>query len=113
MKNRTKAMLLPFLRDSAGVNTSATACGIRLDISRQRLSADDFKRLLELAESKGLLDAFKRMVQGEVVNASVVSGGDDCMRSTAVQAARNSRFDINDSAPARQNGTITYIFIPQ
>lgn len=70
MKNRTKAMLLPFLRDSAGVNTSATACGIRLDISRQRLSADDFKRLLELAESKGLLDAFKRMVQGEVVNAS-------------------------------------------
>ena len=50
---------------------------------------------------------------GEVVNASVVSGGDDCMRSTAVQAARNSRFDINDSAPARQNGTITYIFIPQ
>ena len=50
---------------------------------------------------------------GEVVNASVVSGGDDCMRSTAVHAARNSRFDINDSAPARQNGTITYIFIPQ
>ncbi len=50
---------------------------------------------------------------GEVINASVVSGGDDCMRTTAVEAARNSYFDINDSAPARQNGTITYIFIPQ
>ena len=65
MKNRTKAMLLPFLRDSAGVNTSATACGIRLDISRQRLSADDFKRLLELAESKGLVGAgFQNVLDG-------------------------------------------------
>lgn len=50
---------------------------------------------------------------GEVVNASVMSGGDECMRSTAVQAARNSYFDINESAPTRQTGTITYIFIPQ
>ena len=28
-------------------------------------------------------------------------------------AARNSVFDINDAAPARHTGTITYIFIPQ
>ena len=50
---------------------------------------------------------------GEVTHASVASGGDDCMRETAVRAARNSVFNIDDSAPARQTGTITYIFIPQ
>ena len=50
---------------------------------------------------------------GEVIAASVVSGGDECMRSTALKAARESLFDINPSAPARQTGTITYIFIPQ
>lgn len=50
---------------------------------------------------------------GDVVNARVASGGDDCMRDTALRAARNSRFNIDDSAPARQTGTITYIFIPQ
>lgn len=50
---------------------------------------------------------------GEVTHASVASGGDDCMRETAVRAARRSRFDINQSAPARHTGTITYIFIPQ
>jgi hypothetical protein len=51
--------------------------------------------------------------RGEVVSASVVSGGDECMRQTAIESARNSRFDINNSAPAKQQGTITYIFIPQ
>jgi hypothetical protein len=51
--------------------------------------------------------------RGEVISASVVSGGDECMRQTAVESARNSRFDINNSAPAKQQGTITYIFIPQ
>ena len=37
---------------------------------------------------------------GEVTHASVASGGDDCMRETAVRAARNSVFDINDAAGA-------------
>ncbi len=50
---------------------------------------------------------------GDVTAASILSGGDECMRSTALQSARKSRFDINNSAPTRQNGTITYIFIPQ
>ena len=50
---------------------------------------------------------------GEVTHASVASGGDDCMRESALRAARNSLFNIDDSAPARQTGTITYIFIPQ
>ncbi len=51
--------------------------------------------------------------RGEVVSAQVVSGGDDCMRRTALEAARGSVFDFNDSAPSRQSGTITYVFIPQ
>ena len=50
---------------------------------------------------------------GEVGAAKVVSGGDDCMREAALEAARNSLFNIDDSAPARQSGTITYLFIPQ
>ena len=51
--------------------------------------------------------------RGEVTSAWVKSGGDECMQQTAVESARNSRFDINNSAPAKQQGTITYIFIPQ
>ncbi len=50
---------------------------------------------------------------GEVVGAYVKSGGDECMRRTALASARRSTFDINSSAPAKQTGTITYIFIPQ
>ncbi len=50
---------------------------------------------------------------GEVVGAHILEGGDRCMRETALQAARSSLFNIDDSAPARQEGTITYIFIPQ
>ncbi len=51
--------------------------------------------------------------RGDVLSAQVVSGGDECMRQTAVKAARDSKFDYNESAPSRQTGTITYIFIPQ
>lgn len=51
--------------------------------------------------------------RGEVVSAWVESGGDECMRQTAISAARGSFFDSNSSAPSRQQGTITYIFIPQ
>lgn len=50
---------------------------------------------------------------GEVIAARVESGGDACMRETALQAARASTFNIDPSAPERQTGTITYIFIPQ
>ena len=51
--------------------------------------------------------------RGEVLSAQVVSGGDECMRRTALEAARGSVFDYNESAPVRQGGTITYVFIPQ
>lgn len=50
---------------------------------------------------------------GEVIDASVCSGSDDCMRETALSAARRSLFNIDANAPARQSGTITYMFIPQ
>ena len=50
---------------------------------------------------------------GKVLYAYVESGGDECMRQTAVSAAKGSRFDHNNSAPAKQEGVITYIFIPQ
>lgn len=51
--------------------------------------------------------------RGEITSAVVTSGGDECMRQTAIESALNSRFDINNSAPTKQQGTITYIFIPQ
>jgi TonB family protein len=50
---------------------------------------------------------------GKVVGARAREGGDECMRECAVESARRSRFNIDPSAPARQTGTITYIFIPQ
>lgn len=50
---------------------------------------------------------------GKVTDARVSSGGDNCMRETALAAARASRFNIDNNAPARHTGTITYIFIPQ
>lgn len=50
---------------------------------------------------------------GEVTAARIREGGDECMRQAALEAARASLFNIDSSAPARQEGTITYLFIPQ
>lgn len=53
---------------------------------------------------------------GHVVSATVDKGqsdSDPCMQSTAVEAALRSRFNVDNSAPARHRGTISYIFIPQ
>ena len=50
---------------------------------------------------------------GKVLSAVVVSGGDECMRQTAISAAKGSTFDHNSDAPQKQEGMITYIFIPQ
>lgn len=50
---------------------------------------------------------------GKVVGARVREGGDECMRECALASARRSLFNIDENAPARQTGTITYIFIPQ
>ena len=62
--------LLPFLRDSAGVDTMVTACGIRLDISRQRLTGEDLKRLVDHCRTRGVEEAHRRMMAGEIVNPS-------------------------------------------
>lgn len=62
--------LLPFLRDSEGVNTTVTACGIRLDVSRQRLTGEDLKRLSEHCRTRGVEEAHRRMMAGEIVNPS-------------------------------------------
>lgn len=50
---------------------------------------------------------------GRVASADIISGGDNCMRETALSAAKRSRFNIDNNAPPKQTGTITYIFIPQ
>ena len=50
---------------------------------------------------------------GEVIAARIVSGGDDIMREESLRAARASLFNIDNSAPARHEGTITYTFVPQ
>ena len=54
--------------------------------------------------------------QGTVVDAKVddgASSSDGCLRSFATRAARLSKFNASTTAPARQMGTITYLFIAQ
>ena len=50
---------------------------------------------------------------GKVISATVLSGGDGCMQQTARSAALGSTFNIDNSAPEKHRGTISYIFIPQ
>ncbi len=70
MTDKSNWTLLPFLRDSEGVDTMVTACGIRLDISRQRLTGEDLRRLTEHCRTRGVEEAHRRMMAGEVVNPS-------------------------------------------
>jgi hypothetical protein len=54
--------------------------------------------------------------KGDVLNAKInedISSVDKCLREFAVQAARLSKFNASQTAPARQMGTITYAFIAQ
>ena len=54
--------------------------------------------------------------QGTVVDAKIddgASSNDGCLRSFATRAARLSKFNASTTAPARQMGTITYLFIAQ
>ena len=50
---------------------------------------------------------------GKVIYAKAISGGNERMRRVAEESARASTFNIDGAAPAKQKGTITYIFIPQ
>lgn len=61
--------LLPLLRRSREA-TEVRACGIRLDISRQRMSGDDFERLIAFGAERDILGVHRRMMAGEVVNES-------------------------------------------
>lgn len=70
MTDKTNWTLLPFLRDSEGVSTTFTACGLRLDIARQRLTGEDLNRLVEHCRARGVAEAHQRMVSGEIVNVS-------------------------------------------
>lgn len=58
----------PFLRDTAPERALACACGIKLDLSRQRMTGEDLTGLLELARGRGLLEAHRAMVAGAIVN---------------------------------------------
>lgn len=54
--------------------------------------------------------------QGTVVAVRIddnSSSQDECLRTYAVRAARLSRFSASPTAPSRQAGTITYLFIAQ
>lgn len=54
--------------------------------------------------------------QGWVIKAEVVdaeSNKDDSLREVAVDAALKSEFNVDEKAPERQTGTITYNFVKQ
>lgn len=54
--------------------------------------------------------------KGDVINAKVnesLSSSDKCLNEFAIRAARLSKFNSSQTAPARQMGTITYAFIAQ
>lgn len=54
--------------------------------------------------------------QGNVTSATVhtsISTNDPCLIDEALQSARNAVFNASPSAPPRQTGSITYIFVPQ
>ena len=61
--------LLPLLRQS-GAAVERRACGIRLDIGRQRISGPDFERLVAFGEKREILAAHRRMMAGAIVNES-------------------------------------------
>ena len=58
-----------FLSESRS-NCELSACGLKLNIGRQRLTEAEFESLLQKAKDCGLLERQIKMMQGEVVNAS-------------------------------------------
>ena len=60
---------VPFLRDTSE-QTVYSACGLQLDIGRQRMTRDDLQGLFDLAREKGVLQAEQAMREGAVVNVS-------------------------------------------
>lgn len=60
---------VPFLRETLA-RTSFSACGLTLDIGRQRMTEDDLQWLFEVAREKGVLEANAAMREGQIVNVS-------------------------------------------
>ncbi len=52
---------------------------------------------------------------GKVIQAEVHSSSadDECLQRMATQAAKASKFNLDNSAPEKQKGTITYLFVAQ
>ena len=60
---------VPFLSETRA-NCEATACGLTLNISRQRMTNDTWERLLQYAVSHKVIEAQIQMMEGAVVNTS-------------------------------------------
>lgn len=67
---QSKTATLPFLRDDTQALSSVTACGIRLDFSRQRLTSGALSDLYAMAREKRVLEDFRDMVAGKCVNVT-------------------------------------------
>ena len=103
------------LKDDRGTNTAALNDAAAEAERSMRANREAYEQ--GLAEERALRERSGRDGEADERQdskaARVERGGDECMRETALQAARGSLFNIDASAPARHNGTITYIFIPQ
>ena len=60
---------VPFLSETRA-NCEASACGLTLNISRQRMTNDTWERLLQYAVSHKVIEAQIQMMEGAVVNTS-------------------------------------------
>ena len=62
--------LIPFLAQTLPSETVKSACGLTLDIGRQRMTAENFEDLVAIMEQKGVLEANAAMRRGDIVNQS-------------------------------------------
>lgn len=59
----------PFIRDSFE-NFKKSACGLSLDLGRQRISQKELLSLVNFVEKKRMIESFNEMRQGKIVNQS-------------------------------------------
>ena len=62
-------ILIPFIRDSFE-NYQKSACGITLDIGRQRINRKELLSLIDFVKEKKMIESFNEMRKGKIVNAS-------------------------------------------
>ena len=53
-----------------GGSHTLEACGVKVDISRQRLSEDELKHLYKIADDVHLIERHRNMMKGKQVNSS-------------------------------------------